>query len=614
MHHLEEVDDFSLQSAEMVVMDEADRLFELGFSEQIKDVLKRCSESRQTMLFSATLPSILADFAQAGLRDPSLVRLDAEMAISDDLEPHFFLLRQEDKPAALMHLLSEVIITEQEQALVFVSTRHHVELLMAVLRREGFGAAGVYGSMDQEARRQAMNRFRAGQERVLVVTDVAARGLDIPLLDNAVNYDFPAKPKLFVHRVGRVARCGRKGRAFSFVQRDELGFLVDLHLFLGRQVKCADSEPPDGRDDAQRIVDEALRNNCSLLGRYPPKALGKYEERFKSLLATDTDVANMLRYSQNALKLYLKTRPPASAESHNRAKELPSPGTHPLLYATLDSALRSKEYVDFTQRMKSFRPANTVLEADIAPAKRMDAFGGTNVEGAPHCKKLSPVMRAKREAHERRNGRSPSTGRQASPAFAEEGAEGGGAAKLAPATAFSGKYKDDDYFIDNAPKQSHYKERGYEVEKGNNIRDAVLEVQEEDAEGVKRQQSVRRWDQRKKKYVMISQGSRERIGRQKVRTESGQVIRKGKGDKGSGIYERWRKKQTNQDTQADSGSKTNESGRRPKGRGNVANKGVRSELRSASKILKERKEELNRKKQRRQGPNSSKGKGKGKKK
>ena len=111
----------------------------------------------------------------------------------------------------------------------------------------------VYGAMDMEARKNSVGRFRANKSSVLIVTDVAARGIDIPLLECAVNYDFPPRPKLFVHRVGRVARAGRAGTAYSLLTRDELGYLLDLHLFLGRRLEAAPLQPAS-LDSAQACL------------------------------------------------------------------------------------------------------------------------------------------------------------------------------------------------------------------------------------------------------------------------------------------------------------------------------------------------------------------------
>ncbi|CAN0110985.1 unnamed protein product, partial [Phaeothamnion confervicola] len=232
-HHLHEVAEFTLKSIEMVIIDEADRLFEMGFAEQMREIMQGIPEERQTLLFSATMPKLLVQFARAGLRDPVLIRLDTESKVSENLSMAFFTCRSGDKPAALLLLLRQIIPADQ-MTVVFTATRHHAEFLHELLASVRLRSSVVYGAMDQEARKMNLDRFRNGSTKLLIVTDVAARGIDIPLLDNVVNYSFPSLPKLFVHRVGRVARQNRKGAAFSLVDPDELPYMLDFFLFLGR--------------------------------------------------------------------------------------------------------------------------------------------------------------------------------------------------------------------------------------------------------------------------------------------------------------------------------------------------------------------------------------------
>lgn len=153
---------------------------------------------------------------RGGLREPEVIRLDTDSRLSEQLRLAFFCVRREEKPAALLLLLGRLLPAAQ-QAIVFCATRQNVELLCALAAPAGIDALPVYGAMEQETRSANLARFRAAKTRVLIVTDVAARGLDIPMLDNVINYDFPDKPKLAVHRVGRVARQGRAGTALSLV-------------------------------------------------------------------------------------------------------------------------------------------------------------------------------------------------------------------------------------------------------------------------------------------------------------------------------------------------------------------------------------------------------------
>uniref|UniRef100_A0A915ING3 RNA helicase n=1 Tax=Romanomermis culicivorax TaxID=13658 RepID=A0A915ING3_ROMCU len=244
-----------LTSVEYVVFDEADRLFEMGFEEQLKEILARLPENRQTLLFSATLPNNLMDFIKAGLSDPVLVRLDVDSKISEKLKPlaqenllkiveflsvcklalkiknfdnklhmSFLFCRFEDKIPALVYFLRHVIDTDCEQSLIFCATKHHVEYLAEILSRLSFSCTFLYSSLDPAARKINIDKFRKKKAQILVVTDLAARGVDIPLLDNVINLHFPAKAKLFIHRVDgntlNLSICdGNKGIVKSYMSR-----------------------------------------------------------------------------------------------------------------------------------------------------------------------------------------------------------------------------------------------------------------------------------------------------------------------------------------------------------------------------------------------------------
>jgi ATP-dependent RNA helicase DDX54/DBP10 len=209
MHHMLEAD-LSLSRLEMLVFDEADRLFELGFAEQLQKILDSVPTSRQVMLFSATLPEQLLSFTRSGIRNPAVVRLDVDTTLSDQLELWFLYTRKDEKLAAAVSVLRR-LHENGKSTVMFVATKHHVEFFGDLLQQLGLTVAIVYGSMDQEAREEQVHRFRKKKAGILVTTDVAARGIDIPLLDHVFNYDYPPSAKLFVHRSGRTARAGRGG-------------------------------------------------------------------------------------------------------------------------------------------------------------------------------------------------------------------------------------------------------------------------------------------------------------------------------------------------------------------------------------------------------------------
>ncbi|CAI7850126.1 unnamed protein product, partial [Closterium sp. NIES-53] len=399
MHHLAEVEGMSLKSVEYVVFDEADRLFEMGFAVQLKEILRGMPESRQTLLFSATLPKMLAEFARAGLREPQLIRLDTETKLSPDLALCFFTVRPHEKMAALLHLLQEVIqvgsaasgggreIREEgedeeelgeeredeareregrrrgfagrgngKQTIIFVATKHHAELLHEVLQSERLPSSVVYGAMDQTARKIHIAKFRAGRTSLLIVTDVAARGIDIPLLDNVINFDFPPKPKLFVHRAGRAARAGRSGTAYSFFTAEELPFVLDLHLFLSKPIRPAplDSEIEATGGASLLAAKEAQERGETVYGRYIQTELDRYLERLRELESSSVAVGMLQKVAGKAMKLYLRTRPAASNESAKRSKALAGrEGVHLLLRERL-GGLESAAAA-FAEHLKKFR-------------------------------------------------------------------------------------------------------------------------------------------------------------------------------------------------------------------------------------------------------------------
>lgn len=354
MHHLSEVEDMSLRSVEYVVFDEADCLFGMGFAEQLHKILMHLSENRQTLLFSATLPSALAEFAKAGLRDPQLVRLDLETKISPDLKLMFFTLRQEEKHAALLYLIREQI-SSSEQTLIFVSTKHHVEFLNVLFKEEGIEPSVCYGEMDQDARKIHVARFRARKTMLLIVTDVAARGIDIPLLDNVINWDFPPKPKIFVHRVGRAARAGRTGTAFSFLTSEDVPYLLDLHLFLSKPIRAAPTEDEvlQDMDGVLSKIEQAMANGETVYGRFPQTVLDLVSDRVRETIDSSADLTSMIKTCTNAFRLYSKTKPLPSKESIRRSKELPREGLHPIFKNVLAGG--ELMALAFSERLKAFR-------------------------------------------------------------------------------------------------------------------------------------------------------------------------------------------------------------------------------------------------------------------
>jgi len=292
----------------------------------------------------------LVDFAKAGLTEPTLIRLDVETKIPETLQLAFFYTRMESKPALLLHTLNHVI-PKDEQVVIFAATRHHVEYLHVLLDKAGIDNTYIYSQLDPAARKINAAKFKIGtnKTRVLIVTDLAARGIDIPMLDNVINYHFPAKSKLFVHRVGRVARAGRSGCAYSFVGLDEIAYYVDLQLFLG--------------NGSLTVQGPGVKSWHNVLGSTPQSVSDEWFDVLNKWHEDSPDLETLVKTASNGYKQYLKSRPGASNESVKRAKVLSKEkkiGVHTLL-KTHESSVDTGA-ADILEQMKNFRPPATIFE------------------------------------------------------------------------------------------------------------------------------------------------------------------------------------------------------------------------------------------------------------
>jgi len=209
----------------MVVLDEADRMLDMGFVDDMKTILWAMPEDRQTLLFSATIPHSIMALAQKFQRDPHVVNVAGEQLTVPQVEQAFC----EVKPWMKLDVLCWLIDTyKPASALVFCNTKRRVDKLVKDLQARGYGAGGLHGDMTQSRRDAAMQRFRTGQTRILVATDVAARGLDVQGIEAVVNYDLPQDDQHYIHRIGRTARMGQSGRAFTLCLSEELGRLREI--------------------------------------------------------------------------------------------------------------------------------------------------------------------------------------------------------------------------------------------------------------------------------------------------------------------------------------------------------------------------------------------------
>jgi ATP-dependent RNA helicase RhlE len=229
-----------LNGIEIFVLDEADRMLDMGFIHDVKRIITAIPKQRQTLFFSATMPADIARLADGILTNPVRVAVTPVATTAERIEQWLLHVEKRDKPALLATVLKDPGI---KRALVFSRTKHGANKLILRLIKDGIRADAIHGNKSQNARERALESFRDGRIRVLVATDIAARGIDIDGITHVINYDLPNVPETYVHRIGRTARAGASGVAISFCDREERAFLRDIEKLIRKAVPVVEMHP-----------------------------------------------------------------------------------------------------------------------------------------------------------------------------------------------------------------------------------------------------------------------------------------------------------------------------------------------------------------------------------
>lgn len=224
----------SLSDVEILVLDEADRMLDMGFQRDINKILALLPSNRQNLLFSATFSKEIKKLAGAFLKNPVLVEATPENTTVEKIDQVVYRVDKGKKPNVVIKLIKE---SNMEQVLIFTRTKHGANRLSERLEKSDISSAAIHGNKSQGARTKALAGFKSGQVKVLVATDIAARGLDIPLLPHVINFELPNVPEDYVHRIGRTGRAGASGQAISLVSIDEMEYLRGIEKLIGEKME-----------------------------------------------------------------------------------------------------------------------------------------------------------------------------------------------------------------------------------------------------------------------------------------------------------------------------------------------------------------------------------------
>ncbi|SDS25915.1 ATP-dependent RNA helicase RhlE [Mucilaginibacter mallensis] len=229
-----------LDHIKMLVLDEADRMLDMGFVNDVKKIIAKVPAKRQTLFFSATMPNEIQNLANTILTRPEKVEVTPVSSTADTIQQELYYVDKGDKKALLNHILKD---KEIKTALVFTRTKHGADKVVKDLVKVGITAEAIHGNKSQNARQRALSNFKNRTTRVLIATDIAARGIDIDELTHVINYELPNIPETYVHRIGRTGRAGASGIALSFCDAEEIDFLKDIHKLIAKQIPVNEAHP-----------------------------------------------------------------------------------------------------------------------------------------------------------------------------------------------------------------------------------------------------------------------------------------------------------------------------------------------------------------------------------
>ena len=266
-----------LSNIEIFVLDEADRMLDMGFVHDVKKVIAKLPRQRQNLMFSATMPKEIEQLAAGILHDPAFVKVDPVSSTVDRIQQSLYFVEKGNKKFLLPWLIKN-LRPEVVNALVFSRTKHGADKIAKDLTKQGIPAAAIHGNKSQTARQRALTNFKDHTTRVLIATDIAARGIDVDHLTHVINYELPNVPETYVHRIGRTGRAGREGVAFSFCDAEEVPLLKDIQKLIGKEVPVAGGHMYETKEVKAAVAEkkEAIKQESKRRNMFGSKRDGSY--------------------------------------------------------------------------------------------------------------------------------------------------------------------------------------------------------------------------------------------------------------------------------------------------------------------------------------------------
>jgi ATP-dependent RNA helicase RhlE len=334
----------NLQNIEIFVLDEADRMLDMGFINDINKIIAKLPVKRQTLFFSATMPPEISKLAGSLLTNPVKVAVTPVSSTVDSIKQSVYFVKKENKRSLLIHLLQDHAITS---SLVFTRTKHGADKIAKEISRAGIQADAIHGNKSQNARQKALNNFKSKRIRVLVATDIAARGLDVDELSHVINFELPEVPETYVHRIGRTGRAGLSGIALSFCDEEEKILLRDIHRLISKQISVIEDHPfkigTSSSSNRSSYQDRKYVKKTSTLNNFTRNKIQPKNNNLSSNFSVSTSNSSN-RNSIEPKKNYIKTNYSASASSTSTRNKIEPKKNHiPVKYKISTSNGRNEK-------------------------------------------------------------------------------------------------------------------------------------------------------------------------------------------------------------------------------------------------------------------------------